>query len=91
MANSTFNHEHFLCHSSDDGFGVIEEVDDKFFEVDSSRSKEGAFSFQESIKRVVTLEAKSKIQATLIEELKMENKYLKKLLQILEERECPFK
>lgn len=43
MENYIFNHGYFPFHSSDDYFGVIEEVGDQNFEVDSSRSEEGAF------------------------------------------------
>jgi len=43
MTNHIFSDENFPCQSSDDDFGVIEEVDDQSFEVSSSRSVEGVF------------------------------------------------
>lgn len=45
----------------------------------------------EDLRRIVTLEPNNKAQARLIEEIKMENKDLKKILHIIEEKYHNFK
>lgn len=45
----------------------------------------------EELERLVTLKAENKVQVRLIEKMNLENTDLKKLLQILEEKEYDFK
>lgn len=95
MENSIFSLGNFCCQYSDDDFGFIEEDDKQRFEVDALRGEDSVFLMQEpepeELKILVTLDAENKAQARLIEKLILENRDLKKLLQILEEREYAFK
>lgn len=97
MERNIFSHDHLIscCQSIDDDLGIIEEDNDQSFKVDSLRSEKGVFLVQESededLRRLMNLEAKNKAQERIIEKLILENRYLKKLLQILEEKEYAFK
>ena len=63
--------------------------------VDSSRYEEDVFSMQEfedeELKKLVTLKARNKVQERISENLTLDNRDLKRLLHILEEREYAFK